>query len=63
LFDEARHEAKLVTRRITVHRDDDPGIVAEKFAEVLNALGLKVTNLDPDGEDSQEYLIEAMVEE
>jgi hypothetical protein len=56
-------EAKLVQRRITVNRDDCPGMVAEEFAQVLNELGLKVTNLNPDGEDSQEYLIEAMVEE
>jgi hypothetical protein len=56
-------EAKLVQRRIRVRRDDDPGMVAEEFAQVLNELGLKVTNLDPDAEDETEYLIEAMVEE
>ena len=55
--------AKLVQKRIMVRRDDCPGMVAEEFAEVLNELGLKVTNLDPDGEDQCEYLIEAMVEE
>lgn len=45
--------------RIRVNRDDDPGTVAETFAAVLTEMGLaKVTNLDPDGEDSCEYLIE-----
>lgn len=55
--------AKLVQREIRIERKDDPGMVAEYFREVLNELGLKVTNLNPEGEDSQTYLIEAMVEE
>ena len=45
--------------KITVRRDDCPGMVAETFAAVLNEMGVvKVTNLDPEGEDSTDYLIE-----
>lgn len=47
--------------RIQVNRDDDPGIVAETFAQVLNEMGIvKITNTNPDGEDSTEYLIETL---
>ena len=43
---------------IRVNRDDDPGMVAEEFATVLNEMGIKVTNLNPEGEDQTTYLIE-----
>ena len=46
---------------IKVNRDDCPDIVAQTFAEILNEMGVvKVTNLNPDGEDSTEYLIETL---
>ena len=44
--------------KIRVNRDDGPDIVAETFAEVLNEMGIKVTNLNPESEESTDYLVE-----
>jgi len=54
--------SERITKEVRVNRDDDPGIVAEKFAEILNEFGIQCVNTNPDSEDTCVYKIEVDVE-
>ena len=49
------------TETVRVYRKDDAGILAEKFAESLERLGVWATLLNPDAEECQEWELKSDV--
>ena len=54
--------SERITKEVRVNRKDDPGIVAEQFAEILNEFGIQCVNTTPDSEETFVYKIEVDVE-
>jgi hypothetical protein len=54
--------SERITKEVRVNRKDDPGIVAEQFAEILNEFGIQCVNTTPDSEETLVYKIEVDVE-